>query len=67
MKEKLKELNGVYIPNKLVVGSISESNLPLLEFKYNENETTIYVCIDGACKLPVKETKKALDQLSSSY
>ena len=66
-KEKLKELNEVYLPNKLIVGSIKESNLPLLEYKYNENETTIYVCIDGACKLPVKESKKALGQMSSSF
>lgn len=65
--EKLKELNEVYLPNKLIVGSLTKSNLPLLEYKYNENETTIYVCIDGACKLPVKEAKKALGQMSSSY
>ena len=64
---KLKELNSFYIPNKLVVGSTAESNLPLLAYKYNENETTIYVCIDGACKLPVSETSKALKQMSSSY
>ena len=64
---KLKELNSFYIPNKLVVGSTVESNLPLLAYKYNENETTIYVCIDGACKLPVSETSKALKQMSSSY
>ena len=65
--EKLKQLNEVYLPNKLIVGSLKESKLPLLEYKYNENETTIYVCIDGACKLPVKESKKALGQMSSSY
>jgi len=66
-KQKLGELNEFYIPNKLIVGSLTESNLPLLAYKYNENETTIYVCIDGACKLPVSETQKALKQLSSSY
>ena len=66
-KEKLAELNKFYIPNKLIVGSLSESSLPLLAYKYNESETTIYVCIDGACKLPVSETQKALKQLSSSY
>ena len=66
-KEKLSEINDVFIPNKLIVGSLKESQLPLLEYKYNENETTIYVCIDGACKLPVKESKKALAQISSSF
>ena len=65
--QRLKEINKVYFPNKLIVGSFKESSLPLLEYKYNENETTIYVCIDGACKLPVKETGKALKQMVSSF
>ncbi len=63
-KQKLKEINKKYIPNKLIVGSNKESSLPLLEYKYNENQTTIYVCIDGACQLPVNETEKALQQIS---
>ena len=59
----LKELDQNYIPNKLIVGSKKDSNLPLLENKYTKDQTTIYVCIDGACKLPVTETSKALKQL----
>ena len=59
----LTEIDQEYIPNKLIVGSTKDSNLPLLENKYNEDQTTIYVCIDGACKLPVTETSKALKQL----
>ncbi len=62
-KNKLAEINQNYIPNKLIVGSTKESNLPLLEYKYKENETTIYVCVDGACQLPVNESKKALKQI----
>lgn len=65
--KKLRELNAFYIPNKLIVGSKKESSLPLLAYKYNEGETTIYVCIDGACKLPVTESTKALKQMSNSY
>ena len=61
---RLKEINKQYIPNKLIVGSTTESNLPLLEYKYNEDQTTIYVCIDGACQLPVNETEKALQQIN---
>ena len=63
----VQEINQHYIPNKLIVGSVKESSLPLLEYKYNENETTIYVCIDGACKLPVQSSKKALEQIDVSY
>ena len=65
--EKLKEINQQYIPNKLIVGSLKENDLPLLAYKYNENETTIYICIDGACKLPVTETADALKQMRSSH
>ena len=65
--EKLKEINKVYIPNKLIVGSTKDSDLPLLEFKYSENETTIYVCVDGTCKLPVKETQQALKQINIKF
>ncbi|WKK66368.1 thioredoxin domain-containing protein [Lutimonas zeaxanthinifaciens] len=65
--DKLKALNQVYIPNKMIIGSQVESNLPLLEYKFNENETTIYVCINGACKLPVSETEKALEQINRSF
>ena len=63
---KLKELNQHYIPNKLIVGSTKDSNLPLLEYKYSDNQTTIYVCIDGACQLPVTETKKAVQQIKTT-
>ena len=61
--DKLKEFNQNYIPNKIIVGSTKESKLPLLQFKYTKNETTIFVCVDGACQLPVNETKEALKQI----
>jgi uncharacterized protein YyaL (SSP411 family) len=66
-KERLQEINTSYIPNKLIVGSTEESKLPLLEYKYNEGKTTIYVCIDGACQLPVEETEKALQQINIQF
>lgn len=62
---KVQEINEKFIPNKLIVGSTKASNLPLLEMKFNEGKTTIYVCIDGACQLPVEETSKAIDQIST--
>ena len=65
--ERVEEINKVYIPNKLIVGSTIDSDLPLLEYKYSENETTIYVCVDGACKLPVNETEQALKQINIKF
>ncbi|MBL4939887.1 MAG: thioredoxin domain-containing protein [Lutibacter sp.] len=65
--DKLAEINTLYIPNKLIAGSTKKSNLPLMEGRYNENETLIYVCVDGACKLPVSDSKKAIDQLKIRF
>jgi len=64
---KLKEINQHYVPNKLIVGSTKESNLSLLEYKYTKNETTIYICVDGACQLPVNKTDEALKQIKIQY
>jgi len=66
-KNKLTEINKKYIPNKLIAGSIKKSNLPLMEGRYNENETLIYICVDGACQLPVNDTEKALNQLKIKF
>lgn len=64
---RIKELNKVYIPNKLIAGSTTDSNEPLLKYRFSEEKTQIFICIDGACKLPVTSAKKALEQLKISY
>ncbi len=64
---KLKEINQTYIPNKLIAGAVGESNLPLMEGRFNDDETFIYICVDGACKLPETEVEKALDQLNTYF
>jgi len=63
----MEEINKKYIPNKLIAGSIKQSKLPLMEGRYKENETLIYICVDGACKLPITKTKEALDQLKIEF
>ena len=59
-KEKIKELNQTYLPNKLIIGSTEDNDLPLLKNRYIEGETYIYVCVNKACKLPVSEVDKAI-------
>ncbi len=54
------ELQSKYIPNYLLSGSTKKSNLPLLENRFIENKTFIYVCVNKACKLPTEEVKKAI-------
>ena len=55
---KKEELNKNYIPNKLIIGSIKESNLPLLEMKQVNGKTMIYVCYNKACQSPVEKVMK---------
>ncbi|MEW4923586.1 thioredoxin domain-containing protein [Algibacter sp. 2305UL17-15] len=62
-KQKISDLNKAYIPNKLIAGSTSENDMPLLENRYNPKETLIYVCVNKACKLPVSEVEKAIKLL----
>ncbi len=62
-QEKRVELNQKYIPNKLIIGSIKESKLPLLEMKQVNGKTMIYVCYNKACQKPVEEVNEALMQL----
>lgn len=61
--DKRIDLNSSYTPNILLAGSTTKSSLPLLQERYKENDTYIYVCVNKACKLPVKEVDEALQQM----
>ena len=62
--KKREELNRYYIPNKILAGSLDEkSKLSLLEQRYVEGKTMIYVCRNRTCKLPVEGTAAAMDLL----
>jgi len=58
-----KALGEIHLPNALVVGSISDSNLPLFENRYVDDDTYIYVCQNTTCKLPVETVEAALEQV----
>lgn len=62
-KEKINELNQTYLPNKLIVGSTQDNDLPLLKNRYIEGKTLIYVCVNKSCKLPVSEVEKAIPMI----
>ena len=62
--DKIKEINQVYIPNKLIAGSIGISNLPLMEGRHsNDKETVIYVCVDGSCRQPETNVENAIKMI----
>ena len=63
--DKTMAINTRYNPNTLFIGSFKESNLELLEEKYVEGTTMIYVCENKVCKIPTTEIKQALKQIKS--
>ncbi|MEP2772892.1 MAG: thioredoxin domain-containing protein [Fulvivirga sp.] len=53
-----------YHPNKVVMGAKDSSELPLMKGKYPiDEQSTIYVCYNKTCKLPVHNVEQALEQL----
>ena len=53
-----------FYPNKIFAGSTRKSSLPLLQDRPAINgQTTIYVCYNRACQLPVNSVDEALTQL----
>ena len=54
-----------YSSNILIAGAIKKSNLPLLENRISE-ETYIFVCRHGTCKLPVKKVENVFKMIDSN-
>lgn len=52
-----------YLPNSIMAGAPGDSDLPLLEKRYVDGETLLYVCQKGSCKLPVSAPTEALIQI----
>jgi len=64
---KLKEFNQYYIPNKLIVGSTKPSKLPLLQNRYNKQETVFYICVNNACQMPTDQVTTAFQQIKITF
>lgn len=58
-----KEMDKHYLPNVIFMGGNVEGKLPLLKDKSVKGQTTIYVCKDKACRMPVTDTESALKQI----
>lgn len=52
-----------HLPNRIFLGGTTRSELPLLKDKFLP-ASTIFVCVDKACQLPVPSVAEALKQLS---
>ena len=63
--EKLrKQINEYYLPNVFLSGGKQENGNLLLEGKFVEGKTMIYVCQNKSCKLPVSNVEEMLLQLT---
>lgn len=61
-----KALETYFWPNKIVVGTATSSDLPLLEGRIAKDDlTTIYVCFNKTCQLPVHTVEQAWMQLNN--
>jgi len=61
-KSKQLEFDQHYLPNVILLGGKTAGSLDLLQNKLVEGQTTIYVCRDKTCELPVTEVEQALQQ-----
>ena len=61
--EKSLEINKEYTPNKLFIGSFGKSKMSLLEEKFVEGQTMIYVCENKVCQMPTNKVIQAITLL----
>ena len=61
--QKALDFKQHYAPNTLLLGSTTDSPLPLLQNKMLQGQTTFYVCQNKSCQLPTTELKKVLNLL----
>jgi uncharacterized protein YyaL (SSP411 family) len=55
----LKEIRQDFSPNIIGLFSTNESEVPVFKNRFKNGENLIYVCREGACKLPVKSVDEA--------
>lgn len=60
-KNYYRQFLAEYNPNVLLIGSDKKSKLPLLERRYVEGKTLIYVCQNKVCELPSQSAEEALE------
>lgn len=58
-----QQLGRHFLPHDVLAGALQANNLPLLQGRGDGDRTTVYVCRDRACQLPVHSVAEALAQL----
>ena len=60
-----KEISQSYLPNISVLGGSKNVSMELLNNKYVNGKTIIYVCEDKVCQLPVEKVSRAIEQITA--
>jgi uncharacterized protein YyaL (SSP411 family) len=57
-----KDFEKYYQPNRLRMGAFETSELPLIQGKFGD-QTTVFICENKTCKLPVYSIEEAIKQM----
>ena len=60
---KTVQLQSYYLPNILIAGATAASKLPILEDRFVDHQTYIYVCVNKACKMPESDVNVAVRKI----
>lgn len=63
-KTVIEEINSNYLPNTIMAGSKGEQAGALFKNRFVPGKTLVYVCKNNTCKLPVTNTKIAIESLN---
>ncbi|MGV3697061.1 thioredoxin domain-containing protein [Flavobacterium sp.] len=59
----LKEMNKCYVPNIIIAGCLTPSELPFLQNRFSERETLFYLCEDRSCQKPTADFEEISKQI----
>jgi len=54
----------MFLPNVVLFGGKNESALQILENRYVPGKTSIYICENRVCQMPVEELSEAIEQIT---
>jgi uncharacterized protein YyaL (SSP411 family) len=63
IKKYRSEFDRHYLPGILISGSDTVSNLPILKNRLIPGQTTIYICREKTCGLPLTDVNEAIEKL----
>jgi len=66
-EKRRKIIDTNYLPNAIFLGGENEGTLDLLSGKLVPHQTTIYVCMEKTCRIPVIDPEAALAQINGQF